>query len=144
MASLLDIADSGETVHGVPVKGVSARGIAYLLARFPEMRLLMAGREAAIDVNRLMALAPEAVAAVIAVGCGYVPDGSEDGPERQKEAEDKAGRLNVAMQADFVAAIIRATLPGGVGPFVKTLESLSAVAGDAFSKGPATNSDTQS
>lgn len=53
MVGLIDIAPLTKTVtiRNVPVdvSGVSARGIAQLLARFPELRALMAGREVAIE-----------------------------------------------------------------------------------------------
>ena len=72
MVSLLDVAPKAESieVQGTPVAvhGVSAKGFAYLLGRFPELRMLMTGQT--VDANRLMAVGGDAVAAIIAAGCG--------------------------------------------------------------------------
>lgn len=145
MPTLLDIAPATETVSGVPVRGVSARGVAYLLALFPELRSLVTGREFTMDAQRLMVMAPEAIAAIIAVGCGYIPDGTPEGLERQTKAEAHAATLNVDIQAEFLAAIIRVSLPGGVGPFVERLERLGQFAQDGgIGKVPGTKSDGSS
>ena len=116
MVSLLDIVPSVETVdvggEKIAVHGVSATGLAYLIRRFPE--LLSGG----IGVEMLMSVGGEAVAAVIACGCGYL--GNED-------AEAKAASFSLDVQADLLAAILRLTMPQGVGPFVEKLSALGAV-----------------
>lgn len=122
MAGLVDIAPSVEHVTvgaaKVPVYGVSAKGIALLLARFPELRELMSGREVGID--KLLDMGGDAVAAIIAAGCGF------PGDEAQEAA---AERLPVELQADLLAPILRLTMPNGVGPFVEKLAALGNVLG---------------
>jgi hypothetical protein len=134
MAGLVDIAPATETVTirgtAIEVYGVSAAGVAHLLARFPALRQLMSGVEASAD--DLMALAGEAVAPVIAAGTGAPGDA---------DAEAAAGRLSIDEQADLLSAIFRLTFPQGVGPFV---EKLGALAGSAASPAvPASKSRKQ-
>ena len=62
----------------------------------------------------------DAVAAIIAAGCGYPGDNT---------AETIAGSLSLDIQADFLAAILRLTLPNGVGPFVEKLTALGSLLG---------------
>jgi hypothetical protein len=120
MVGLVDIAPSVETVEvqgaSVEVHGVSARGLALLLGRFPDLRKLMTGLD--VEANQLIALGGEAVAAIIAAGCGYPGD---------EKAEAIAGSLSLDAQADLLAAILRLTLPKGVGPFVAKLTGLASI-----------------
>lgn len=122
MAGLLDIAPLTESVSvrgaKIEVCGVSAKGIALLLGRFPELRMLMTGKEVGID--RLMEMGGDAVSAIIAAGIGFPGD---------LDQEQAAGRLGVDAQADLLAAILRLTLPNGIGPFVEKLTTLGAVLG---------------
>ena len=122
MAGLLDIAPLTEKVSvrgaDVEIYGVSAKGVALLLARFPELRMLMSGKT--VEIDRLMAMGGDAVSAIIAAGCGY--PGNE-------QAEDMAGKMSVDEQADLLAAILKLTLPNGVGPFVEKLTALGAILG---------------
>jgi hypothetical protein len=136
MVGLIDIAPATETVEAqgkpVTVHGVSAKGLAHLLARFPELRRLMAGQE--VQADQLLAMGGDAVAAIIAAGCGYPGDNS---------AETIAGSLPLDIQADLLAAILRLTLPRGIGPFVEKLTELGSLLG--VDDGPsATAPDTKS
>lgn len=132
MTSLLDIAPSTETVpingQAVAVYGVSAKGVASLLGRFPELRALMSGRE--VEPDKLMAMSGDAVAAILAAGTGAPGD---------PEAERIAGLLAVEQQADLMEAILRLTMPRGVGPFVEQLGRMGALLG-AESQPPAPRS----
>ncbi|MEE9589898.1 MAG: hypothetical protein V3V97_17970 [Hyphomicrobiaceae bacterium] len=132
MASLLDIAPTTEmvVVRGtqLEVYGLSAKGIASLLARFPELRGLMTGTE--FSIEELISLGGEVVAAIISAGCGS-PD--------HKEAEAIAGRLPLEIQADLLAAILRQTLPNGVGPFVEKLGDLGLVPTASSSDSPSSS-----
>src|SRR5436309_5782252 len=114
MVGLVDLAPRVENVPvegaEVAVQGISAKGVAYLLGRFPDLRRLMTGQD--VGVDQLLASGGEAVAAIIAAGCG-VP-----GDER---AEAVAGNLPIDVQADLLAAVLRLTLPQGIGPFVAKL-----------------------
>lgn len=122
MASLLDIAPLTETVSvrgtDIPVTGVSAKGIAHIMARFPEVREMMVGRE--VSVDRLIELGGDAVGAIIAAGTGHPGD-----PDHERIA---AGLL-LEEQADLLAAILRITLPKGVGPLVEKLTAMGGVLG---------------
>ena len=119
MVGLVDIAPAVERVtirnQEVEVFGISAAGVANLLARFPELRRVFAGRDVPID--QMMAMGGEIVAAILAAGTGATGD---------EAAEAAAGRLSIDEQADLLAAIARATLPKGVGPFVEKLTALGA------------------
>ncbi|MES2845640.1 MAG: hypothetical protein V4747_11475 [Pseudomonadota bacterium] len=123
MASLLDIAPLSASVNVrgtlVAVTGVSAKGIAGLLQRFPELRAMMVGRTVAPD--RLMEMGGDAVAAIIAAGTGFPSN---------PEAEAFAGTLLIEEQADLLSAIIAVTLPRGVGPLVEKLSGMAASLGD--------------
>ncbi len=118
MVGLIDIAPSTRTVpvdgQDVPVYGVSAHGIAYLLSRFPELGDIVAQRETDIDPSTLMRIVPDAITSIIAAGTGY--------PGNQ-QAEEVAGRLGADLQLDFLKVIIELTMPKGVHPF---LEKFSA------------------
>jgi enoyl-CoA hydratase/carnithine racemase len=120
MVGLIDIAPSVEaiTVQGtsVAVHGISAKGVAHLLARFPELRMLMTGQQ--VQAEQLMAMGGDAVAAIIAAGCGYPAD---------ERAEAVAERLSIDAQADLLGAILRLTLPAGLGPFVEKLTALGGI-----------------
>ncbi len=115
MAGLLDIAPASETVvvrgTAVEVTGISVKGIATLLGRFPELQTLIQGGQ--LEVDTLMGLSGDIVAALIAAGTG-APGNTE--------AEAVAANLGIEAQADLLEAIIRQTLPGGLGPFVARLE----------------------
>ena len=120
MVDLLDIAPQSETVqiqgNAVSVAGVSAKGVAYLLGRFPELRKLMVGQT--VEANQLMGIGGDAVASIIAAGCGHPGD---------EKAEEVASKLPVDSQADLLATILRVTLPRGLGPFVDKLTTLGQV-----------------
>ena len=120
MVGLIDLAPSAETVSvqdkTVTVHGVSAKGLAYLLGRFPDLRRLMTGQD--VGVDQLLASGGEAVAAIIAAGC------AAPGEER---AEAVAGNLPIDVQVDLLVAILRLTLPRGIGPFVAKLTSLASI-----------------
>lgn len=133
---LLDLADVTDTVQGVTVRGVSARGIAYLFARFPEIRRFMTTRQFTVD--ELTLIGPEFVGAVIAVSCGYIPDATNDKINLQYEAEGKAAGLPLGTQAAFLEAAAKLTFPGGFGPFAEMMQRAAALAGVEFGQGPDT------
>lgn len=122
MVGLVDIAPvtSTVTVRGqdITVTGVSARGIAHLLARFPELRALMTGREVALD--DLLKLGGDVITAIIAAGTGAPGDA---------DVEKAADNLTLEEQADLLAAILELTMPRGLGPLVERLSRLGLLAG---------------
>lgn len=138
MVGLIDIAPKIETVEvqGAPiaVHGISAKGVAHLLGRFPELRMLMTGQD--VEASQLMSMGGDAVASIISAGCGYPGD---------EKAETVAGRLSIDAQADLLAAILRLTLPVGLGPFVEKLTALGSILDAAPSvSAPASNSQQPS
>lgn len=131
MVGLIDIAPLTEKVDvrgaKIEVYGVSAKGVAMLLGRFPELRMMMSGKE--VKADRLMEMGGDAVSAIIAAGIGFPGD---------EEQENAAARLPITAQADLLEAILRLTLPNGLGPFVEKLTALGAVLNDPSPKAPAT------
>jgi hypothetical protein len=123
MTGLLDIAPQRAGVevlgHTLEVEGVTVRGIADLLRRFPELLKLFGGGES--PAGAIVAAAPDLVAAVIACGLGHMGD---------EEQEAAAARLPAEAQAELVGAILKLTMPSGVGPFVtKLAAAFGAVTG---------------
>lgn len=132
MAGLRDISLIRETVDvygtAVDVTGVSAEGIAYLINRFPELRMVMSGKK--VEPARWMELGGKIVAAVIAAGTG-APGNPED--------EAQAALLPVGLQIEFIEKIAKLTMPDGPGPFVERVMALQG--GVALSNtAPATKS----
>lgn len=117
MVGLIDIAPVTTTVvirgNTLTVVGVSAKGVAHLLARFPQLRALMTGRDVALD--EIIRLGGDVVAAIIAAGIG------KPGDEDQEQAVDN---LTLEEQADLLLAIVKLTIPNGVGPLVEKLSGL--------------------
>ncbi|KEC73146.1 hypothetical protein RLPCCGM1_c1262 [Rhizobium leguminosarum bv. phaseoli CCGM1] len=133
MAGLLDIAAVTETVTingtDISVPGISADGIAHLLARFPEFRMAMTSR--GVEIERWLEIGGDAVAAVIAAGVGHFGE---------KEYEDAARRLGVQSQADLIEAILKVTMPSGLGPFVQKLTGQLNLVGGQSNMAPGTKS----
>lgn len=132
MTSLVDIAPSIEQVEGVDVPGISALGVATILAKHPLLRRVFVDQK--VDPEQLMQVIPEAIADIIAAGTGH------PGEEEHVKA---AGRLGVERQLDFLAAIMRATLVSGIDPFLAKLNALSGQVGE-LGKVPVTKSPSQS
>ena len=126
MVGLIDIAPvtSMVSIRGqdIIITGVSARGIALLLARFPELRAVMTGREVALD--DLLKLGGDVIAAIIAAGTGVPGD---------VDAEKAADNLTLEEQADLLGAIVELTMPRGLGPLVERLSRLGLLAGGGAS-----------
>jgi hypothetical protein len=123
MADLLDIAPStavdAVTVAGEPepidVRRLNVDDIAALVRRFPSLVVVLDGGGAA-------ALPGQAIAAVIAAGCGY--------PGNAK-AEAKAGSYLVEDQFKLLNAILRLTFPNGISPVMQEVEVLGRLLGGA-------------
>lgn len=136
MAGLLDIAPAVETVSvrgaDIPVYGVSAKGIALLLGRFPELRMLLSGVKKDAAVSGLLATGPDLVAAIIAAGIGFPGDA---------EQEEAAARLPLDAQAELLATIMRLTFPNGIGSLGEKLAALGSLLNvEASPAAPATKS----
>mgnify|MGYP007071592357 CR=1 FL=1 len=108
MPSLLDIAPSTATVavRGVAldVPGIGASGLASLMRRFPAIHDLLTGKGLSLDADALLSTGPEAVAAIIAAGCGNPGDAAH---------EAAADALPIGDQIEVLAKILEVTLPDG-------------------------------
>ena len=133
MVGLVDIAPVTSTIlvrgQNIMITGVSARGIALLLARYPELRAAMTGREVALDA--LLRLGGDVIAAIIAAGTG-APGNAQ--------AETAADNLTLEEQADLLGAIVELTMPRGLSPLVEKLSRLGLLAGGGASVMQATTS----
>lgn len=134
--SLKDIAGFGEDVEigndkKLRVTGISAEGVLTLLLRYPDLQKWLGGQ--AIAVIDVMALAPDALAAIIAAGTGAPGD---------VDAEDIARQLPIEAQTDVIEAIYRQTFRSGFGPFVSRVLKLydAARSSGNFGVDPATKS----
>ncbi|MDX8513525.1 phage pre-tape measure protein [Mesorhizobium captivum] len=122
MPDLLSIAPLTESVpvRGAKaiIRGVDIEEIIGLISRFPKIRKMWATGQ--WDVEQLLGMSREAVAAVIAAGCSNI---------------DEANARNLALdeKAEILAAIIRVTMPRGPGPFMATLTALMGTVGGAAS-----------
>jgi hypothetical protein len=117
--SLLDIAPRIETVSiggddTVEVRGVSAKSIAMLLGRFPELARLVSG--VAPTPEQWKEVGPAALNAIVACALGYPGD---------REAELRVENLSLEATMDILTMCGRLTFPGGVGPFVQRLVALT-------------------
>ncbi|MER9937412.1 hypothetical protein [Mesorhizobium sp. M0088] len=122
MPGLLDIAPLTENV---PVRGAQAivggvpvKAIAVMLARFPDLRKMWASGK--WDVEQLLGMSDEVIAALIAAGCTNID-------------EKNAGNLALDEKAELLAAIMRVTMPRGPGPFMAALTALMGTVGGAAS-----------
>lgn len=126
MPSLKDLLDHSKaptesvTVGDISISitGISVNGIAYLLNRFEELRMLLSGKT--VDVDRLLSMGGDIVGAIIAAGCGKTGI---------KDEEIAASNLPLELQSEFLAKIIKVTLPNGVAPFVERLNGLMGSVG---------------
>ncbi|RWO35919.1 MAG: hypothetical protein EOS11_33305 [Mesorhizobium sp.] len=118
MPDLLSIAPLTETVPvrgaGAIICGVPVKAIARLLARFPDLRKMWATGK--WDVDQLLGMSDEVIAALIAAGCSNIDEANAD-------------NLALDEKAELLAAIVRVTMPRGPGPFMATLTALLGTVG---------------
>lgn len=119
---LLDLAAAGRVVplrgRDVTVRGLSARAIARLLARFPALTAALAGP--GVSAAALLSLGPSVVAAIIAGGLSLLDD---------DDAERAAGDLTAADQVALIEAILADTVADDPAGFLMRLAKLAAGAG---------------
>jgi hypothetical protein len=117
MADLLDIAPSTAVevvkINGkrIIVRGLHGDAIASIIARFPELGLLLGGGGANIG-PRLIERFGGAIGPIIAAGCGHLGD---------EKYEHHAGTLLVEHQLKLLQAIIGLTFPNGLTSFIETM-----------------------
>ena len=125
MADLLDIAPStaSEAVwidgQRLSVRGLSVDAIAYLVAKFPDLRSLANGSDDLLP--RLTRFCGQAVGPIIAAGCGHLGE---------ETYEQHAARLALMHQAKLLKAILGLTFPNGIGSFAEDLTSLIGATGE--------------
>src|SRR5215475_3711834 len=125
MADLLDIAPSTAVevvkIDGqrIVVRGLHGDAIASIVARFPELGLLLGGTNMG---PRLIERFGAAIGPIIAAGCGHLGD---------EKYEQHAATLLVEYQLLLVQAIIRLTFPNGLTAFVEMVTALLPGAGEA-------------
>lgn len=120
--SLLEIMPQTRKVAGVTVTGISVRGLAILFREFPELSNVLITRENTLTAEDLLNRAPDAVAQIIAAGTGH------PGEPEYVAAADK---MSLELQLDFIAEIIKATMPNGVNPFLEKFARLTGTQVDA-------------
>lgn len=139
MVALTDLAPSTRTVRvggaDVSVFGVSAKGIAALLTSFPTLKTAFAGGKIKVDAETVMTVAPDAIASIIAAGCGFPGDAA---------ATAVAEKLSVGDQLTTLQAIAELTMPDGLGPFVETLNKLMALMDEEDARGKVSDSKSAS
>ncbi len=126
MVSLLDIVPQTTTVEiaagPLELRGLGLRHIAGLLLRFPELRKLITPGAPDIDVEALIAQAPDAVAAIVAEAAG------------QPEAADRiAETLSLGDLAECLEAVLVLTMPSGMDPLERLARVLNGSGGASLS-----------
>jgi hypothetical protein len=118
MPALLDIAPSGEVVKvwgaDLDIPGLSAAGLVHLWTHFPALQGLFDSGKAA-DPQSIMEAAPGAIAAIIAAGTGA---------PGCPQSEAQAAKMPIDSQLEVLTAIVRVSMPQGLGPFVERLMAL--------------------
>lgn len=114
MDGLLVIAPLSESVDirgaAVPVGGLSAQAIAGLLYRFPEIMKMWGSKK--WDAATLLSLSDQVVAAIVASACPRID-------------EANAMHLSLDEKAELIGAVLRLTMPRGIGPFMETLTRIA-------------------
>ena len=120
MADLLDIAPSTACevvkIDGkrIIVRGLHGDAIASIVARFPELGLLLGGADGNIS-SKLIERFGGAIGPIIAAGCGHLGD---------EKYEQHAGTLLVEYQLRLLKAIIGLTFPNGITSFIEAMMTL--------------------
>lgn len=138
MVSLVDIgpAKGAVEVRGqqVEVNGLTAEHIVGILIAFPEVRKLLAQREA--DLGVLVSQFPHAVALIIAAGTGH----ADEAPHIEA-----ASKLGVGEQYEILEKLVELTFPKGLKSFLDGVQSALSKSGvrgwDQATTSPAQSSD---
>jgi hypothetical protein len=121
MADLLDIAPAAAVeivrINGARIKvgKLSVDVIASIIARFPELTLLLDSAPGASVVPRLVAQFGQAIAPIIAAGCGHAGD---------EKYEQHAAAMLVEHQLLLLKAILGLTFPNGLNPVMEAIAGL--------------------
>jgi hypothetical protein len=119
MPGLMDVVPARTVVYvnGAPVelRGISISNIVTLFGRFPELQQAILMQQSP-TVEEIVAMAPRALSSMIAAGAGGLGD-----PAQEKRADE----LDASTQLAMLTAIIKLTMPDGIGPFVERLTALA-------------------
>lgn len=122
MVSLVDIGPSKGVVElrgqSVDINGLTASHIVAILMQFPEVRKILAEKEA--DLGMLISQFPLAVGMIIAAGTGK---------EGDQATIDVAMALAVGEQYDILSKLMELTFPKGVKSFLDGVNAAMASAG---------------
>lgn len=137
MVSLVDIGPSKDKVElrgqTVEVNGLTAAHIVELMMQFPEVRKILAEREA--DLGMLISQFPLAVGMIIAAGTGKAGD---------QKTIDVAMTLGVGEQYEILEKMMVLTFPKGVKSFLDGVNAALVSAGargwDQATKSPVPSS----
>lgn len=120
MAGLADLTVATETVHiqgeDFDVHGLNMGSIGKLLQRFPEFGKLAANGK--LDPVSLMSLGPEFFCAFLAAGLDR---------NWTVEVEQVIALLSIDEQMQIFSAVLKLSMPRGIGPFVKTVEAVAVM-----------------
>lgn len=119
MISLLDIPSHSLTVTvggaKLTVSPISIETLVGLFARFPDLGKMLQDRK--FSVATLLTNSGPLVAAIIAAGVGHPGDAKH---------EEAAARLALDDQLTILEAVLKATIPSGIGAFIERLTTLGA------------------
>lgn len=122
MVSLVDIGPSKGQVEvrgqQLDVNGLTVNHIIAILMEFPEVRKILAEKEA--DLQLLISQFPVAAGMIIAAGTGH---------EGEQAHIDVAMALGVGEQYEILAKIVELTFPKGVKSFLDGVNAAMASAG---------------
>jgi hypothetical protein len=155
MVSLADLVSVKTTVsirgQEIPITGINANKLGLLIASFPEIRKMFAGRASELSIDELFKFGPQVVTTVIALGtCDDLAIMDDAGSytlagEPFLQQLKAAHSLTIGEQVELLNGIFEKTFPEGIGPFVERLKDLGLLdEGDAAAAvpgwGQATNS----
>lgn len=104
----------------IPVIGISGKGLALLVKRFPEIRAMVQGQT--FEIEKLLDLGGELIGPIIAAGVGRPGD---------QKAEKIFGLLTIEPQTDLLIAIKERTLPNGPAPLGQKLSLLLGITSES-------------
>ena len=122
MADLLDIAPSTacEAIRlsngaRLVVRGLNGNALASIVARFPDLGVLLSGSAGGINISRLIGQFGHAIGPIIAASSGHLGD---------EKYEQRLGELPAEDQLDLINAIVKLTFRKGLVSFVEKLAAL--------------------
>lgn len=130
MASLSDLRNARGKCHDVPISGLSAGMLAFILQEFPTITKIAAGHKA--TMMEISAAVPGAIPYVIACGCGGYRENDNNGGSVDADMLQSAREIPIETQMDFLEEIAGLTFPKGTVPFIQRLLKMSKSAGVDF------------